>query len=152
MFGKIVQLLGIPLKEGFEVLYGAEFDIYRNLRLDFAIISISNAPPIESRHYTYIHGGALIQKEYDGYKELLIWRKKEEEIKEEDVEDHLLVIIPYSATIETTAKRIAGRNPTEAVLEMHAGDTVRVNKIGAVPEVYMAVQAGNELFLVKKNR
>lgn len=35
---------------------------------------------------------------------------------------------------------------------MKAGDTVTVSKFGAKPEVYMAVQAGNELLLVKKNR
>jgi len=35
---------------------------------------------------------------------------------------------------------------------MKVGDTVKVNKAGAVSEIYMAVQAGNELFLVKKNR
>ena len=35
---------------------------------------------------------------------------------------------------------------------MKVGDTVTVKKIGAKPETYMAVQAGNEMFLVKKNR
>lgn len=35
---------------------------------------------------------------------------------------------------------------------MKAEDTVKVSKGDATPETYMAVQAGNELFLVKKNR
>lgn len=55
--------------------------------------------------------------------------------------------------IETSGKKIAGRYPTEAILEMKAGDTLSVNKGGCTKtETYMVVQAGNELFLVKKNR
>lgn len=72
--------------------------------------------------------------------------------EEKDVEERLWVIIPWSSEIKTSGKRIAGRYPEEAILEMKAGDTVTVSKFGAKPEVYMAVQAGNELLLVKKNR
>ena len=73
--------------------------------------------------------------------------------KEKDVEERLFVIIPWSAEIKTSGKQIAGRYPEEAIIEMHAGDTVIVTKGSDIEsEVYMAVQAGNELLLVKKKR
>lgn len=72
--------------------------------------------------------------------------------EEKDVEERLWVIIPWASEIKTTCKKIAGRYLTEAILEMKVGDTVSVNKGGgAKAETYMVVQAGNELFLIKKN-
>ena len=168
MFGKIVQLLGTPMEEGFEAVYGAHFDIDMSVRLDFATIFMGGTR--KPGDYMYVQGGISIGKEQDGYKELNVCKMPDEYIDEEAIEDTLVVIIPYSSIIVTTAKKVAGRYPTEAILEMHAGDTVKVQKadsgifemhedelIGvgvstAEPETYMAVQAGNELLLVKKYR
>ena len=146
MFGKIVQLLGVPLEDGFEVKYGVEVNKYRKVDLRFAMLSV--AGPVEN-YSTYIWY-YMIDKKHDGFIDFII--QNANGIEESDTEDFLFVIIPYSSKIETTAKQIAGRYPEEAILEMHAGDTVKVNKGGAVPETYMVVQAGNELFLIKKNR
>ena len=90
----------------------------------------------------------------DGFKEFVVnnLALKDGMPEEKDVEERLWVIIPWSSEIKTSGKRIAGRYPDEAILEMKAGDTVTVSKICSKPEVYMAVQAGNELLLVKKNR
>lgn len=151
MLGKIVQLRGTPLENGFEVIYGADFNFNKEIQLDFAKICIFPAP-IQESNYTYICGGLYVKPKKDGSKDIIIGRMPEEDIKEEDIENYLLVLIPCSSKINSNARRIAGRYPTEAILEMHAGDTVEVSKLGGISETYMAVQAGNELFLVKKNR
>ena len=91
-----------------------------------------------------------VKKEHDGYKDILVNNLLEP--KEKDIEERLLVIIPHFTEFKTSCKKIAGRYPEEGIIEMKVGDTVTVNKIGAKPETYMAVQAGNEMFLVKKNR
>ena len=146
MFGKIVQLRGIPLEDGFKVEYGVEVDKYRKVDLRFAMLSVAGHVENYSTYIWYY----MIDKKHDGFIDFII--QNATGIEERDEEDFLFVIIPHSAKIETTAKQIAGRYPEEAILEMHAGDTVKVCKGGADPETYMAVQAGNELFLVKKNR
>ena len=152
MLGKIVQLRGIPLENGFEVIYGADFNIDREIQLDFAKVIITSAPVLQAANYTYICGGFFAKPKKDGFKDIIIGRIPEEDIKEDDVEKYLFVIIPYSSKINSTARKLAGRYLTEAILEMHAGDTVEVSKPGGVPETYMVVQAGNELFLIKKKR
>ena len=148
MLGKIVQLLGIPLEDGFEVKYGIEADEYRKIDLKFATLSLSG--PISEENYITHIWYYWERNKSDGFIEFLI--QIPDKIYEKDVEDFLFVIIPYSSKINTTGKKVAGRYPTEAILEMKAGDTVTVNKGGAEEETYMAVQAGNELFLIKKNR
>lgn len=145
--GKIVRLHGIPLEDGFKVEYGIE-DRYQlgDIDLKFATLKLQ----IGYQNFKYIYG-YTITNEIDGFKDILINNCKEP--KKEDVEEYLFVIIPYSVSIKTTARKIAGRQFHEAILEMHSGDTVTVTKGDeAIQEVYMAVQAGNEMFLVKKDR
>ena len=153
MLGKIVQLLGIPMEDGFSVVEGVEFNTFGNVDLRFATLKSLYNPFKEEYKVIYCWGLSL-DKQHDGFKDFLVnnLALKDGMPEETDVEERLWVIIPYSSIIETTAQRIAGRYPEEAILEMKAGDTVKVDKAGAVPEIYMAVQAGNELFLVKKNR
>ena len=152
MFGKIVQLLGIPLEDGFEVVEGVEFNPFGKVDLQFATLktlkSLYSHFKVDLK-VIYCHGVSL-KKECDGFKDFLV--NNYGMPQETDVEERLWVIIPYSSTIETTSKKIAGRYPHEAILEMKVGDTVKVNKRGTVFEMYMVVQAGNELFLIKKNR
>ena len=150
MFGKIVQLRSIALNDCFKVEYGIDFNSVCKANLGFAMLTLAGVYPIPSR-YRHIFCYS-IEAVHDGFKDILIQYAREEMYSEKDIEDYLFVIIPYSTTIETTAKKIAGRYPNEAILEMHVGDTVVVKKAGAKPETYMAVQAGNELFLIKKNR
>lgn len=153
MLGKIVQLLGVPLKNGFEVVEGVDFCRYGTADLGFATLKSLYTPLKNNYKVTYCWEFCL-DKEHDGFKDFLVnnLALKEGMPEEKDIEEKLLVVIPYSSTIETTAKKIAGRYPHEAILEMKAEDTVKVSKGDATPETYMAVQAGNELFLVKKNR
>ena len=153
MLGKIVQLMGIPLKDGFTVVEGVDFCKFGTADLRFATLSLGHNPIKNDYHTTYCWE-FTVEKEHDGFKEILINNLSLVDCKPEEkiIEEKLWVIIPYSSTIETTAKKIAGRYPQEAILEMQVGDTVKVNKTGAVAEIYMAVQAGNEMFLVKKNR
>ena len=72
--------------------------------------------------------------------------------KKKEVTERLWVIISRSHDIETSGIKLSG-NDKEALLEMKAGDTVTVDNMNDyTPEVYMAVQAGNELYLIKKVR
>lgn len=157
MVGKIVRLEGIPGKSGFEVLYGFD-DIptarhipVKEFSTFLVSISFGNLDPDVSR--TYIKGGHVITDRKDGFKDILIFNNN---LSKEDNEDYLLVIIPYASQLISTSKKLAGRYYyySEAVLEMYPGDTVTVSKSFAKEdrEVFMVVQAGNELFLIKKTR
>lgn len=151
MFGKVVQLLGNPLEDGFQMVYGFDgVNFKHNVRhvLRFGEVTFGNMNPDVTK--TYIYGGHLIKEKADGFKEVLIFN---DELSEEDNEEYLLVIIPYAAQLKTEAKRIAGRYYYEAILEMYAGDTVEVSRSSnGSRDIYMAVKAGNEMFLIKKSR
>ena len=142
MLGKLVQLLGVPMGDGFRVVEGVDFCQLGTADFQFAYLTLLYNPHKSDYKVTYCWEFHLVNNcaLKDGMPEA------------KDIEERLLVIIPWSSKIETTCKRIAGRYPEEAILEMKAGDTVTVNKAGAEAETYMAVQAGNELFLIKKNR
>ena len=151
MFGKIVQLRGVPLEDGFEVEYGVA--LHQDCTVDFESARISAVGISDVKKKCIYCGAYVISKLHDSFADILLPVFDEKYLNPNvDIEDYLLVIIPYSSKIETTAKKIAGRYSTEAFLEMHAGDTIKVCKVGANPETYMAVQAGNEMFLIKKNR
>ena len=150
MLEKIVELRSIPLKNGYEIIYGADFDQEDKVDFGFSKLFLGTGY-MKPVHETYAHGHMLM-KEKDLFKDFLL-NNTENEIDPNEIEEQLLVIIPYSTIIETTSKKIAGRFPTEAILEMRSGDTVKVSKGSKKEsETYMVVQAGNELFLVKKNR
>lgn len=149
MLGKILQLRGIPLKDGFEVEDGICVCQGGTADFGFATITLKTIP--EKAYSLYICSVTIVDIA-DGFKKIFFEPMEKEDIPEALSESYLLVIIPYASAIETTATKIAGRYPTEAILEMHSGDTVKVNKPGAEPETYMAVRADNEMFLVKKNR
>lgn len=152
MLGKITELSGISSPDGFEVIYG--IDVYEDGRRDLGFVSLEMGGEVFSNrtHVTYIIGYCLDDSEQESFKKYHIGICEENQIPEEISEEYLFVIIQYSSGIETTCKRLAGRNPTEAILKMHEGDTVKVSKAGGISETYMVVKAGNELFLVKKNR
>ncbi len=151
MFGKVVQLLGVPAENRFEVSYGIDgVDFKHGIRhyLSFGEVTFGNMDPDVTK--TYIYGGHLVNEKADGFKEVLIFNG---ELSEENKEEYLLVIIPFATQLKTDAKKIAGRYPYEAILEMYAGDTVEVSKSSTGSrDIYMAVQAGNEMFLIKKSR
>ena len=150
--GKIAEISGIALENGFEVIYG--IDVYEDGKRDLGFVSLVVARSFPKRtRVTYMYSYCL-RKEQDLFKEYIIGTDKDPtQLPNSELnEEYLWVIIPYSSGIETNAKRVAGRYPTEAVLEMRVGDTVEVRKAGGTPENYMVVKAGNELFLVKKNR
>ncbi len=146
MFGKVVQLKGKEAQAGYEVVYGIDKPIVGRYSLAFGNISFGNTCVTT----TYIYGGHTIEEKTDGYKDILIFNG---ELDSGDTEEYLLVIIPYASQLKTDSKRIAGRYYYEAILEMHNGDTVEVSKNSVGKrEVYMAVQTGNEMFLIKKER
>lgn len=150
MFGKVVQLLGIPLEDGFDTIYGIDGDSKHSVRhtLSFGEVTFENMNPDVTK--TYIYGGHLVNEKADGFKEVLVFNG---ELSEEDNEEYLLVIIPNAIQLKTNSKKIAGRYPNEAILEMYVGDTVEVSKSSnGRRDVYMAVKAGNEMFLIKKSR
>lgn len=153
MLGKIVQLLNVPLKDEFSIVEGIEFCKAGKANLKFASLTLMCNPFKDDYNVTYCWE-FLPRKQNDGFKDIwvnnscLVDSKPEKEI----IEERLWLIIPWASKIETTAKKIAGRYPDEAILEMKAGDTVTVNTVCAKEETYMAVQAGNELFLLKKTR
>lgn len=133
MFGKIVQI--IEQDKHNEVVYGIN-DPY----VDFATIHFGDADATK----IYIKGGHLVKDKVDGFKDILIFNGN---LDKDAIEEYLLVIIPYAKKIGSNLARIAGRYYTEAIFEMKESDTVTVND-----QTFMAVRAGNELFLVKKYR
>lgn len=153
MLGKILQLRGIPMEDGFRVVDGVDFCIYGIADLRFATLISYENPRKNSYKVTYCWGFHL-DKQHDGFKDFHVnnCALKDGMPEEKDVEERLWVIIPWSSEIKTTAKKIAGRYPEEAILEMKVGDTVTVCKGSDAVETYVVVQGGNELFLVKKNR
>lgn len=158
MLGKIVMLHGAPFEEGFRVQYGIERRNYLGVYdMEFATLDFEPGSPEMSilERKTYIQGGYKVEDERDGFKKINIYGGDDFILKNgKDLnEEYLLVIIPWARHIVTNLKRIAGRYYYEAIYEMHAGDTIEVSKSSSGPrEVYMAVQAGNEMFLIKKNR
>lgn len=151
MIGKIVQLLGKTASEGFEVVYGINEDSLINGRyaLNFGEISLGNIDINATK--TYIYGGHIVREKGDGFKSILVFNG---DIDDEEKEEYLLLIIPSGAfQLVTNAKRIAGRYPYEGIFAMYPGDKVEVSKsINSSRDVYIAVQAENEMFLIKKNR
>lgn len=99
--------------------------------------------------YTYICGGHWVEDERDGFKKIVICNERD--LLENENEEYLLVLIPWVSKYEAPEKRIAGRYPEEAVLVLKPGETLTLYGSDK-KEKYMVVQAGNELFLVKKQR
>lgn len=146
MFGKLVQLRGKKAQADYEVVYGIDNRIAGRYGLAFGNISFGDM----SATTTYIYGGHIVEEKTDGYKDVLIFNG---ELESSDKEEYLLVIIPYAAQLKTDSKRVAGRYYYEAILEMNNGETVEVSKnLDGKRKVYMAIQAGNEMFLIKKER
>ncbi|MCI9177428.1 MAG: hypothetical protein HFJ28_02370 [Clostridia bacterium] len=166
MFGKIVQLIGNPqdksLNRSLDIVYGITPNQANRIPLNFGEIVLSARPSesqfalfgkdfILSKIYTYIYGGHSITDKGDGFKEIAIFNGL---LSVHDVEKYLLVVIPHAPfDFSTTGKKIAGRYPYEGIIELRAGDAIRAlrNAYGEF-DVFMAVQAGNELFLLKKGR
>ena len=153
MLGKIVQLLGVPMENGFRVVEGVDFCMYGIADLRCAKLTLLYNPHKSDYKVTYCWEFHL-DKQHDGFKDFSVnnLALKDGMPEEKDVEERLWVIIPWSTEIKTSAKKIAGRYPEEAILEMKLGDTVIVSKGSDAVETYIVVQGGNELFLVKKNR
>lgn len=152
MLGKIVELSGIPSGNGFKVIDGIE--LYEDGKIDLGFVSIVSRAELPKRaRITYIYSYWL-KKRQGLFKEYIISTDRDINSKplSELIEEYMWVIIPYSSGIESDAKKIAGRNSTEAILEMYVGDTVTVRKGECDPETYIVAKAENELFLVKKNR
>ena len=154
MVGKIVRLLGVPLSEKYEVQYGIPETNNGIYDVRFATLQLANfsSPCGVETPCTYIYGGYQIKEGKDGIKNILIFNNEKDKIPKDAVEDTLLVIIEL-AWFDTSAKKIAGRQSYEAILEMHAGDTIYCSKgLNYPKQLFMAVQVGNELMLIKKDR
>lgn len=143
MVGKIAVLQ--ENNKGFEVVYG----IGNNRHLDFAEIVLADTTPNATK--TYIYGGHIVEEKCDGYKKVLVFNK---ELPKDAVEEYILLIVPYAQQlVENKSTRIAGRYYYEAIYELHEGDIIEVSRYyKEKKEKYMVVRAGNELFLIKKNR
>ena len=153
MLGKIVQLLSRPMQDGFKVYEGVEFKSDGTFYdFPFAELSLMDIPK-KPFHPTYCSGLELVE-EFDGFKKFKVNNCGYADTKPEKglFEDRIWVIVPYSKEINTTAKKIAGRYPTEGLFEMKTGDVIKVCKAGAEPEFYMAAQVGFEMFLIKRTR
>lgn len=151
LFGKMVQVLPNPIEGGFRAVYGidnveSKHQLRNALRLTFGNISFNNMSPNVTK--TYICGGYTVKKTAKNFKEILIFNG---DLSQEDNEEFLFVIIPYANKIKTKSKKIAGKYPQEAILEMHEGDTLELSKNGK-KDIFMAVKAGNEIFLIRKSR
>lgn len=153
MFGKVVTLTSVELSSDFDVCYGIHDERFKKLKrhdLAFAELLFMDCNPNATG--TYIRGGYWTKEKFDGFKEIKIFNG---ELEKEEKEEILLVLIPWANYLKTTATKIAGRYPTEAILEMHVGDTLEVSCWHDARQdvhTYMAVEAGNEMFLIKKTR
>lgn len=153
MFGKVVTITGVEFSSDFKVCYGIHHEVFKRLHrhpLGFAELLFSNCAPDATG--TYIYGGHQVKEKGDGFKEIMVFNGN---LEKDDKEEYLLAIIPWANNLKTTATKIAGRYPTEAILEMRAGDTLEVScwhDARQEVHVYMAVEAGNEMFLIKKTR
>lgn len=150
MFGKVVQLLGNPGETGFNVTYGIDCGHDDRHQLSFGTIMFANLALSPCSTKTYIRGGYKVKEKRDGFKDILVFSGH---LQKEECEEILLVIVPQAQQMKSSAKRIAGRYYHEGILEMREGDTVEVSKsLEGEVETYMAVKAGNEMFLIKKTR
>ena len=153
MFGKVVTLTGVKLSSDFNVCYGIHDELFKRFhrhQLGFAELLFGNCSPDATG--TYIRSGHWVKEKGDGFKEITVFNG---DLEKDDKEEYLLVIIPRANYLKTTATKIAGRYPTEAILEMHAGDILEVSCYHDAKQdvhVYMAVEVGNEMFLIKKTR
>ena len=153
MLGKIIQLKNQIYEDGFKVIDGLEFSAFGNADFRFAILSVGCTLLRENQHVVYCWD-IITKQDIYGYKDFLVnaykpyGQKPEAEFKEEV----LWVLVPYAPLIKTEAEKIAGRYPEEGIFKMHVGDTIVLQKKEGIPETYMAVRAGNEMVLVKKNR
>lgn len=149
MVGKIVQLIGSKVDSSFKVIYGIEdYSIANRYLLSFGEILLGNTATNATT--TYIYGGHLVKEQADGYKQVIIFN---EELPKDAIEEYLLLVIPYASQLVTKTKRVAGRYYYEGIFEMKEGDIVEVSKdFAGKRQIYMVVKAGNELFLIKKNR
>lgn len=126
------------------------FKRFKRHPLGFAELQFGNCAPDATG--TYIRGGHWVKEKGDGFKEITVFNG---ELEKDDKEEYLLVLIPRANYLKTTATKIAGRYPTEAILEMRAGGILEVSCYHDARQdvhVYMAVEAGNEMFLIQKTR
>lgn len=153
MFGKVVTLTGVELSSDFNVCYGIHDELFKRFhrhQLAFAELLFSNCA--HDATGTYIRSGYWVKEKGDGFKEITVFNG---DLEKDDKEEYLLVLIPWANYLKTTATKIAGRYPTEAILEMRAGDILEVScwyDARQDVHVYMAVEVGNEMFLIKKTR
>lgn len=155
--GKLVQVVKKPLSDEFETIYGMECGNTGRCLLDFAEVMFNDASGLSPTCYIQ-HAGYEVLSGDDNFKQILIYNGR---VLEEDEESYLLVVVPFGLHgFSSTAKRIAGRYPYEAILEMHEGDILEVTpfhcgKVGKsfIPsQKFVATRAFNEMFLVKKTR
>ena len=162
MFGKVVRIkTNFSGEDIFRVEYGfkkeeivfGEYTGVKYAKIKFnGRFFLTNDP--DDRYYkdvyTYICGGHWVDDEKDGFKRVVICNERAP--LQDDIEEYLLVIIPWVYKYEAPEKRIAGRYPEEAILVLKPGETLILYDNENVKETFMAVQAGNEIFLIKKNR
>ncbi len=149
MVGKIVQLLGIPLQKGFQVVYGI-YGIdpeHSDRKLDFGTITFQRLDLEASKTH---FNGYFIEQIFDGLMEKLVISNCE--IEKDDEESSLMVIIPELSKLKTKSKRIIDEYSNEAILEMYEGDTVEVSRsVNGDSEVYKAVKKGRKMFLIQES-
>ena len=145
--GKIVEISGFAEK-GFEAICGIKMGEGGRKEFSFGTL-IPTGVFLEGKLLTYMYSSYV---EYGDKWYVTTDYFPDQKPSSVIDEEFLWVIIQYSSGIETEAKKIAGKTPTEGIFEMHVGETVTVKKAENISETYMVVQGGNELFLVKKNR
>ena len=153
--GKIVELL--PSGSSFQVMYGIEMTEYSRKQFSFGAI-ISKEPVLKKTHVTYMSDEYYLRGAQHDFKEYIISAydpkgKVHKRMPRPELEEEFLwVVIPYASKIESDSRKVAGRTEAEGIFEMFAGDTVKVKRTDCALETYIVAKAGNELFLVKKNR
>lgn len=152
MLGKLAVLHGVPM-DGFQVDYGIKYNRLGCFDFQFAKFHFETMGNYERK--TYIRGGHHIENDRDGFKKIILNGSDEEVLSDckDEVEEYLMVVVPKALQIVSNAEKIAGRYPDEGIFTLREGDTIEVSKSIAGPrDIYMAIKARNEMFLVKKSR
>lgn len=142
MAGRILWISMNSQRDGFDVIEGIKgMEITDNrINLGFSEITFSNI----GDSTTYITGGYKIDQKREGFKKIFLFNK---EISSGDyMEEYLLVIIPFAWDIKTTARKIAGVYPTEAIIDMGDKDKLEISRDG-IKKTYIASKVGEKIIL-----
>ena len=138
--GKVVELVPKQPSNGYLVRYGLSYG-------KRSLVHINVRANDGAKSFTYFNDGiSAIKKPANGITYVYV---NNGDLKHNDVEDTLLVIVPFAQQLVTAAEKIDQMSQHEAVIFMHEGDTLELSQSPkGKRSIYTAVRDGKKLFLV----